>query len=587
MSDISKEYYPISEDEMQALIVRSQAGDKRATQELLNLFEPYINKYVSLLYYGKYDLKFYDIRRFIHLFVPDKKVGYYLLRNKINESGREQVLDVINGLRYMTQRYCLAGETEVITSEGTYQIRDLAGKNVKVLTRAGRSNGSWVYANFKSYGVQPLSKITLKRNKTTKIIYATPEHSWFTQKIHGYSKVTTNALKAGDKLCSVYGNSPTNKSHKSSFGIAAGFVFGDGTKPKASNQSALACFYGEKDKEILQWFPPCNRREVAGGFELSGIPRSWKDEVNLEEGISFLYGWLAGYLAADGSIDSKGSACIHSAEKWRLEKARDVCYKLGIKTLGITCFHRNSPYSGEYSPLYKLSFPVGALPKDFFLLENHRNNYKDRDKSTPDWKIISVEPSNRVEEVYCAEVPDTHSFALADNILTGNCSELDVRQTVEMTFLMTLKRYEPTEKDGKLIPFSAYIYSYFYYLLSKHVKIYMIDQLGRKTFPLVADEDNGGEDDSVTPGFKVPLEKSAEEVFADMEIDEYWVLGDTALWPFDMLGVHERQLLKWRYVDRMKYNQIAAKIAEHPNTCREHIARIRTKVKSLVAQDEE
>lgn len=272
MADISKEYYPISEDEMQALIVRSQAGDKRATQELLTLFEPYINKYVSLLYYGKYDLKFYDIRRFIHLFVPDKKVGYYLMRNKINEAGREQVLDVINGLRYMTQRYC---------------------------------------------------------------------------------------------------------------------------------------------------------------------------------------------------------------------------------------------------------------------------------------------------------------------------TELDVRQTVEMTFLMTLKRYEPTERDGKLIPFSAYIYSYFYYLLSKHVKLYMIDQLGRKTFPLVSDEDNGGEDDSVTPGFKVPLEKSAEEVFADMEIDEYWVLGDTALWPFDMLGVHERQLLKWRYVDRMKYNEIAAKIAEHPNTCREHIARIRTKVKSLVAQDAE
>ena len=33
----------------------------------------------------------------------------------------------------------------------------------------------------------------------------------------------------------------------------------------------------------------------------------------------------------------------------------------------------------------------------------------------------SVEPTDRVEEVYCAVVDDTHAFVLEDNILTGNC----------------------------------------------------------------------------------------------------------------------------------------------------------------------
>jgi DNA primase len=37
------------------------------------------------------------------------------------------------------------------------------------------------------------------------------------------------------------------------------------------------------------------------------------------------------------------------------------------------------------------------------------------------WVVRSVEWSDRVEEVFCAEVPGTHAFTLEDDILTGNC----------------------------------------------------------------------------------------------------------------------------------------------------------------------
>lgn len=37
------------------------------------------------------------------------------------------------------------------------------------------------------------------------------------------------------------------------------------------------------------------------------------------------------------------------------------------------------------------------------------------------WEIASVDHTDRVEEVFCASVPGTRSFALADDILTGNC----------------------------------------------------------------------------------------------------------------------------------------------------------------------
>src|SRR5262249_45818964 len=37
------------------------------------------------------------------------------------------------------------------------------------------------------------------------------------------------------------------------------------------------------------------------------------------------------------------------------------------------------------------------------------------------WVVRAVEATDRVEEVFCAVVPGTHSFTLEDNILTGNC----------------------------------------------------------------------------------------------------------------------------------------------------------------------
>ncbi|HEX9343996.1 MAG TPA: ATP-dependent DNA helicase [Actinomycetota bacterium] len=42
------------------------------------------------------------------------------------------------------------------------------------------------------------------------------------------------------------------------------------------------------------------------------------------------------------------------------------------------------------------------------------------------WRVVSAEPTDRVEEVYCAVVPTTESFVLEDNLLTGNCrSKMD------------------------------------------------------------------------------------------------------------------------------------------------------------------
>lgn len=162
--------------------------------------------------------------------------------------------------------------------------------------------------------------------------------------------------------------------------------------------------------------------------------------------------------------------------------------------------------------------------------------------------------------------------------------EEDIRQTVDMTFFQCIERYE---RKGP-IPFSGFLYSYFFYLLKKNVDTFLIDQLGRKTFPLLADESGSDENsDENTVGFKAdPVEYSMEQMLYADKIDEFWVLGENNMEPFNILSVQERQLLKWRYVDGMRSSQISARINEHPNTVREHLVKIRGKIKEAIMNDD-
>jgi len=120
-------------------------------------------------------------------------------------------------------------------------------------------------------------------------------------------------------------------------------------------------------------------------------------------------------------------------------------------------------------------------------------------------------------------------------------------------------------------------------MLKKNVDRLLIDQLGRKTFPLIDHRDSDEDEHSV--GFEPPPLPAAEELIGPDEIDDMWVLGETAFPPFSLLTIQERQLLKWRFIDGYKSSQIAKKITEHPNTVREHFNRIRLKINDIVGEE--
>lgn len=163
--------------------------------------------------------------------------------------------------------------------------------------------------------------------------------------------------------------------------------------------------------------------------------------------------------------------------------------------------------------------------------------------------------------------------------------EIDVRQTVQMTFLQCVMRY----KRKGAIPFSGFIYSYFCYLLKKNVDSFLIYQLGRKSFPLYTD-------DSVSSSFSDPesdqngvyvaqMSPSVEDLIGTDEMDENWVIGETTLFPFDRLTVQQRRLLKWRYVDGEKSSKIANKTTEHPNTVRAQLQEIKNEIREILKEE--
>jgi hypothetical protein len=167
----------------------------------------------------------------------------------------------------------------------------------------------------------------------------------------------------------------------------------------------------------------------------------------------------------------------------------------------------------------------------------------------------------------------------------------DVEQTVYTTFFQCISRYE---RKGP-IPFSGFLYNYFFYRLKKNVEEFLISQVGRKTFGLYTEDSvssssplNDYTDMSqINSDVQKQIKIEEHEVFilGTDNIDEFWISGETSAYPFSKLTINQRQLLKWRYIDGLKAPKIAEKTSEHPNTCRSQLHKIREELEEILGDD--
>ena len=357
-----------------------------------------------------------------------KKYGFYNANKwlKAEWTGRLYMHDADTSTK---KPYCFRGDTKILTDKGVYPLNQLVGYHIKVLNKKRK----WEDATVQYFGKQPIKKLTLVRCGATKEIYVTGNHKWFIRKGNdkSYSDIIeTDNLKVGDKI--PYTTSKTWAGvEPSPFGVAHGFFTGDGDKgPKL-----VANFCGDKTA-LLPYFTPANVTGNEREFNTRGIPNYFRWLPSIDESPSYLYGWLSGYFAADGCVDTKGRCTIASTMYENLECVRQICCVLGMPVNEIRHQDRVSNLTGKMSRVYVLTLTEEYLKDVFFIRPQHierisKCRARNKDKKEKNWRVVSVEDTGMIDHVYCAVVPGTESFTLDGNVLTHNCFAASLKDLAE------------------------------------------------------------------------------------------------------------------------------------------------------------
>lgn len=322
--------------------------------------------------------------------------------------------------------YCFRGDTKILTNNGIKRLDELVDQDIKVLNK----NHGWENATVKYFGRDTLYKVTLERYGSIKELYVTGNHIWYVKGKKGKIEIPTEELEQGMKI-------PFNTSKvwsnvtPSPFGVAHGFFTGDGHKRE---ENPKANFCGDKIA-LLPYFTPANIQGDEREYHTIGMPKYFNNLPSLNETPCYLYGWLSGYFAADGCVDSKGRCTIASVKRENLEFVRDVLCVLGMPVNDIRSQTRISNLTNEESTIYILTLSSEYLKDDFFILPVHKERYreyaKNPDKKNRNWIVKNVENTGVIDDVYCAVADETHSFTLDNNILTHNCFAYDLKELAE------------------------------------------------------------------------------------------------------------------------------------------------------------
>lgn len=331
--------------------------------------------------------------------------------------------------------YCFRGDTKILTDNGIKKLNEIVGKDIKVLNK----NHGWENATVKHFGKDVLYRLVLERYGVEKEIFTTGNHIWYVKGKKGKVEVPTIELTEGMKI--PFNTSKTwSNVTPSPFGVAHGFFTGDGYK---NEDRPRANFCGDKIA-LLPYFTPSNISGDEKEYTTIGMPKYFNQLPNLTETPSYLYGWLSGYFAADGCVDSRGRCTITSVNRDNLEFVRNVLCVLGMPVNEIRQQTRISNLTNTESTIYILTLSSDYLKEDFFILPEHKSRFSDylrnNDRKKRSWIVKLVENTGVVDDVYCAVAYDTHSFTLDNNILTHNCYAYDItRLATEGLFF--LKNY--------------------------------------------------------------------------------------------------------------------------------------------------
>ncbi len=262
--------------------------------------------------------------------------------------------------------------------------------------------------------------------KTT--VVSSKNHRWYRRNNSKtpWERVPAEDLLEGDYVPIV---KPTKFFKSCVTGYQHGFFFGDGTR----SNGELHQF--DSSIEVLEkLFPTLTEKISENHSVVRHCPLAWGKLPTREylEDRKYIWSFLAGYVAADGSISGNKVRLPSS----RLEELKIV--SLLFKEIGIRCSDpyisikegsKNSFYlEGRPSNLYEIKIEIFDLRKDFFLKEKHKKKYDILTPRRRDWgKLVSIKKIPGVP-IKCVEVPGYEQFVIDGFILTSNCGFASTEQ---------------------------------------------------------------------------------------------------------------------------------------------------------------
>lgn len=327
-----------------------------------------------------------------------------------------------SGRRVQQLLNCVSGDTLVHTENGLVPARDLEGKEVPVLS----AGGVYRLAKWASYGEQELFKVVFENGDEIK---ATAGHEWVVTRPHGGDERVTTEHLVGRRVPlqgrSVHSLDP----YSYRAGIQHGLVYGDGSIHQDGKSYILQ--FGNSKHLVEDYFDKFTMQTHArypDGVMYSGSlsPVLKKEIPSVQEcGHSYVFGFLAGYIGADGNVDDRGTVTLHSSSYKDLVEVRRLASEIGIPTVSLKKVRDSNPFDpeGEDRPLYCLRFAKNGLDSRLIIKKLHQEKFENSPKvnKRTTVKVVSVIPTGCVEKVYCCHEPETNTWVAGAGYLTGNC----------------------------------------------------------------------------------------------------------------------------------------------------------------------
>jgi ribonucleoside-triphosphate reductase len=363
------------------------------------------------------------MRDYIAGFTCRELANEFLLPKDISEAHTQGIIHFHDSdySPTMPMHNCFDKNTLFISNKGVKAFKDFSeGDELLVPTHTGE----WKKGVVKKYSPQRLYKITFKRGPwTTKVVYATSNHRWLLKD----GKETTS-LKVGDYLIQTpsiadYQWSDLTVEQKKMW--CYGFAYGDGTKYPIKNGqefSSRVRLCGTKNKYKNYFIDAGYNVTYPENLKGEGtvcIPNYNKDALPkyLFDNLTNIKIFIHGFLCADGTRNYNKKAVnefkgVQITGKKKIENIKPL---LEIAGYYISNEDDRSQQSTNYGKRTD-----DTVYFQFQAKQTYRN-----------WRVLSIEETERVEDVWCLEVEDNHSFILSNGIVTGNCDLINLEDMLQ------------------------------------------------------------------------------------------------------------------------------------------------------------